>query len=330
MKNYPINSKQNGLTLIEILVAMVIGLFLLAGVMQIFLGSQQSYRLQENLSRMQENGRFAMDFLTRDIRMAGSSGCVLIGDIENMLNLGSVFDAFDEGISGEEGVNNSPDEITINSMLPSDIFVDKIPGTPGTPAQVKVSQAADLKVTPNTILNKEDIVLVTNCDKGDIFQITNLNPSKVNVVHNTGQATEPGNRINVFSVAYGSDSQIYRPNFVTYSIYKPPERDSVIALYRSVNGADRQALVENIEDMQILYGEDTSSDNTPNHYVSEDRVTDMNNVISVRISLLAISPENNLVSNITPYTYNGVEITPTDKRLRQVFSSTIAVRSQLP
>lgn len=330
MKNYHINNKQNGLTLIEILVAMVIGLFLLAGVMQIFLGSQQSYRLQENLSRMQENGRFAMDFITRDIRMAGSTGCVEINNIKNMLNSDPnlPFNDFGEGVSGEDGVNNTPDEITINSMLPSDIFVTKIPGSSQTFEQLKVAQAAALQVTKNTVLNEKDVVMVTNCDKGDIFQITNINSSGENLVHKTGNATEPGNSTKKFSLAYDSTAQIYRPNFVTYSIYTPT--GGTVSLARRLNGANKQALVENIEDMQILYGEDTKGDNTPNYYVSADQVTNMEKVISIRISLLVISPDDNLVSNITPYTYNGVEITPTDRRLRQVVSSTIAIRNKLP
>ena len=314
MKNYRISSKQNGLTLIEILVAMVIGLFLLAGVMQIFLGSQQSYRLQENLSRMQENGRFAMDFITRDIRMAGAMGCVETVDIENKLNSGSVFDAFAEEVSGEEGgANNQSDEITINSMLPTDVFVIPPAGSL-TPTEIKELQKDTLPVNSMTNLRNNDIVMVTNCDKGEIFKITDLTASSI------GHTSE-------LKGSYGGDAQIYKANFVTYSI---ADSVGVTSLFKSINGADRQALVENIENMQILYGEDTSGDNTPDHYVSADRVTDMKNVISIRVSLLAVSPANNLVSNITPYTYNGVEITPTDKRLRQVVSSTIAIRNRLP
>lgn len=55
--------KQRGLTLMEVMVAITISLILLAGVMQIFLGSRQTYRMQDGLARLQENGRFAMDFI---------------------------------------------------------------------------------------------------------------------------------------------------------------------------------------------------------------------------------------------------------------------------
>lgn len=65
------NNRQQGLTLIEIMVALVISLFLLAGLLQLFIGTRQSARIQENLSRVQENGRYAIDYLGRVIRLAG-------------------------------------------------------------------------------------------------------------------------------------------------------------------------------------------------------------------------------------------------------------------
>lgn len=62
---------QSGLTLIEIMVSLVISLFLIAGVIQLFVSSKQTYRSQDALSRIQENGRMAMEGMAADIRMAG-------------------------------------------------------------------------------------------------------------------------------------------------------------------------------------------------------------------------------------------------------------------
>lgn len=72
MKN---KTYQAGMTLVELMIALLIGAFLLGGVLQIFINSKQTYRMQEGLSRLQENGRFAMEFLSSDIRMAGYWGC---------------------------------------------------------------------------------------------------------------------------------------------------------------------------------------------------------------------------------------------------------------
>ncbi len=64
-------SIQKGLTLIEMLVALTLGLFVIASILQIFASTKQAYLLEEQNSRLQENGRFALDFLSRYIRMAG-------------------------------------------------------------------------------------------------------------------------------------------------------------------------------------------------------------------------------------------------------------------
>ena len=66
--------RQGGLTLVELMVAITISLVLLAGVVQIFLSNKVTYRVQENLGRIQENGRFAVDLLARSLRMTAWQG----------------------------------------------------------------------------------------------------------------------------------------------------------------------------------------------------------------------------------------------------------------
>ncbi|NVJ66057.1 MAG: PilW family protein [Gammaproteobacteria bacterium] len=63
--------KQKGYTLIEYMVAIVIGLILLSGFSYVFLGMKQSFNTQSGLSEVQENGRFAMYFLTNELQNAG-------------------------------------------------------------------------------------------------------------------------------------------------------------------------------------------------------------------------------------------------------------------
>lgn len=70
----PLTKKQSGVTLVELMVAMVIGLLLMAGILRVFSSNQQTYRVTENLSRVQENGRFAVDILNRFVRKAGFKG----------------------------------------------------------------------------------------------------------------------------------------------------------------------------------------------------------------------------------------------------------------
>lgn len=62
---------QQGLTLVELMVAATISLLLMAGVIQVFMSSKVSHNLQNGLGRLQENARVALDILSLNISMAG-------------------------------------------------------------------------------------------------------------------------------------------------------------------------------------------------------------------------------------------------------------------
>jgi type IV pilus assembly protein PilW len=64
-----------GLSLIEVMVALAISAILLFGLSQIFIGSKNVYRLQEGMSRVQENARYVLQYLESNVRMAGYMGC---------------------------------------------------------------------------------------------------------------------------------------------------------------------------------------------------------------------------------------------------------------
>ena len=69
-------SGQRGVSLIELMIALTIGTLLVLGLVQVFSASRTAYQLSTGLARAQENGRFAMDMLQRDLRVAGHMGCV--------------------------------------------------------------------------------------------------------------------------------------------------------------------------------------------------------------------------------------------------------------
>ena len=64
-------STQRGFTLVEIMVAITLGIILLGGTIQIYATSKNGYRLQDGIASMQENGRYAMHALRENILMAG-------------------------------------------------------------------------------------------------------------------------------------------------------------------------------------------------------------------------------------------------------------------
>lgn len=64
-------NRQGGLTLVELMVALVMSLFLVGGILVMHLSSRATFLDTGQLSRIQENVRFASDYLIRDIRTAG-------------------------------------------------------------------------------------------------------------------------------------------------------------------------------------------------------------------------------------------------------------------
>ncbi|MCG5516946.1 MULTISPECIES: PilW family protein [unclassified Ectothiorhodospira] len=62
--------QQKGLSLVELMVALVIGLILTAGVINVFLGNQAAYRETQRFSELQDNIGFAINFMMRDMRGA--------------------------------------------------------------------------------------------------------------------------------------------------------------------------------------------------------------------------------------------------------------------
>lgn len=78
-----------GLAMVELLVAMAVGLFLMGGILQVMVSSKASYRLGEAEARVQENGRFALQVLASDLRGARSTGCrsVALDDAQGTLHV---------------------------------------------------------------------------------------------------------------------------------------------------------------------------------------------------------------------------------------------------
>lgn len=64
-----------GLSLVEVMVSLVIGMIILAGIFSVYLSNSQSFRFNSQLSRLQENGRFALSLIENDVRMAAYAGC---------------------------------------------------------------------------------------------------------------------------------------------------------------------------------------------------------------------------------------------------------------
>jgi type IV pilus assembly protein PilW len=95
-------SSQRGFTLVELMIAMTIGAFISAGVIALFIGNNQGYRTNEAMARVQENGRFAIEYLARDVRQAG---------VTNLSTVLTIWPPVDY-IQGWQGASSKPDLTT--------------------------------------------------------------------------------------------------------------------------------------------------------------------------------------------------------------------------
>ncbi len=342
-------SKQKGLTLVELMIAVTLGVFITGSIIQLFINSKQSYRVQENLSRLQENARFAISFLNHDIRMAGNMGCVASTRIlTNTLNDTSSFNYnFSSAIQGFESTGAdtwSPaldasitapltghDVLTVRGVLGQGVDITGQPTNStdcDTDVKAVVAQTANLKISNTASFASDDIVIAANCDNAVIFQISQLS-SGSEVIHAEGVNPAPGNASTDLGACYAGKGELFKLISRTYYIRTNPS--GIHSLYRKDGVSSAEELVEGIEDMQVLYGEDTDNDHTPNYYVSANSsALNMDNVVSIRISLLATTIDDNLATVAVPYTIFGNSTTPTDHRIRRVFTTTIALRNRLP
>lgn len=323
-------ASQTGFTLVEILVTMLLSLVLLAGILQIFASNQASFRVHDSISQMQDNSRFAMETITRDVRMADFWGCAdNVSKVVNGLDPGGgagYIDYTAGGIAGTDGGGPGvSDTLVLRGAFGGDLNVQ----SPFGP-----QSSANIKVATNNGLAVADILLVSDCESADVFQLTSGNPDGTGtLVHNTGvPGVTPGNlspvactggNAHCLSKVYDNDAFVLRLQQVTYSIGVGASGEP--ALLR--NG---QELVDGIEEFQVLYGEDTDASGTANYYVDASQVTDMENVVSLRIALVARSWRNNISPNNQSYSIWGVNTVAADNRLRQVYSTTIGVRNRLP
>ncbi|WP_237060499.1 PilW family protein [Microbulbifer sediminum] len=356
---------QRGISLVELMVSITVGLILMTGVVQLFLSSRATFTTQQAISRVQETGRLAMEFMSQDIRMAGYMGCMSRNlNFTNTLDMSgpnaNALYRFDVGIEGYDFANDGG--ITALPagypavMAGTDFLVVRSANGNGV-GVTKNNDSAQLfaentGVVPDACgpgeasfsdMCEGDVLVVADCRKARVFQATNLTTTggatEVNVPHSGDNKWIPGNAISSWggssidpSENFGPDSQIIKIQTSVY--YVAAGTSGRPSLWRQVAGQAPVELLEGIEDMQLTYGRDTDADSIPDAYVTAATVNAANawdSVLSVRVQLLVSSTDDNVLQEAQPYTFNGAAVNnPGDRRLRQVFTSTVGIRSRLP
>ncbi|MGB5329219.1 MAG: PilW family protein [Gammaproteobacteria bacterium] len=325
-------SQQMGISLVEVLVALVISVFLLGGIVQVYTGNQTTFKFTNALAEIQENGRFALDTMGQDLRLANEWGCVPFNpaDTDNINDTlsgatvpgytSSLHDFLDE--EAIEGTNNAglngSDTITVRGGKPGQANVE---------SPFYATATARLTTSNGGRIGAGDIVLVTRCGANDL-----LIPAEADILRVTSSTsingdtqtdlTFAGNKSQLFQ----NDASVIELQTVTYSIANGAS--GAPALFRTEFGV-AQELVEGVQDMQLLYGIDNDSDGYPNQYVSSNNVADFEEVVAVRIMLLVRSFNDFITETPQTYSFNGVQTTAGDRRLRQVFTATVALRNRI-
>lgn len=326
--------QQRGVGLIELMVAMLIGLFLILGAVTVFNQSRNTYRASEGVARLQETARLAMDVIESDIRMANYWG-----------------------------MNNRADYI-INRAGPSQ----------PPPAEFNAQQQTNVSLcgtaASNWVINLDEYLGGSNNSYGLQCAASNYQGGSDVVVIRRANEARPlaldPNRV------YLQTSRIQGTLFVPNAActlptdptcippaYLPPAsesrelearayyvssqstlRNDVPSLRRkrfaSVNAAlpanavlDEE-IVSGVEDMQIRLGVDTNGDSNIDQYVNPGAVPGNAAVVSVTVWLLVRAEDQDFGHrDETAYQYADMAaaITPNDNYRRILVSKTIHIRN---
>lgn len=344
-----------GVTLIELLVAMVISLFMIGAVLYVVQESQVTYRHNDSLGRIQEGGRIAIELVAYDSRMAGYFGCIPNED-----------DVVVTALPPPTPDPNDPRFRTIQPVtgmtFPSAMaagYVNEGPftGVPGTDVflvrkggnnpqslAVTMTTTADQLTIANNPDNIQvgDLVMISDCSAGDVFRATAVAPGAGGVV--IGHAAGASNRSGNLSKIYGQNAQVMRFSQDVYYLRNSgrtePDGTQIISLYqRNASGpalGPGVELIEGVTNMVVTYGLDANGNTRIDQYVAAAAVpaSAWRQVLSARIEVL-VAGGDGVVREPQPYYFNNVTITPPpvagtpDRRLRQSFSATAAFRNRL-
>lgn len=346
---------QKGFSLVELMVALLLSLFLVSGVTGMYLSSKQTYRMNDNLSRVQESLRFSLEFLSRDIRMAGYMPCRFTADVTNVLagNTEWYLDFFNFGLRGYEGGA---------STFPIEISSDVIPGTDAIAllkggiyaASISFHEDGLNKVTlqdsfPSGEFDQGEVAVICDPRQSAMFQISNSSSSTGTVEYGSNTGIAPGNTSTNIGV-FGEDAQItpYLP--VIYYVAQSNSNVNINSLKRRslqaklISGVEsivmeEEELLEGVESMQIMYGLDIDNDQIADRFITADNIAldDWVNVITVRLGLLMSTGEE-IATQIDTNTYSvaGTQISdtstpahPADQKLRYVVNTTVNIRNRI-
>lgn len=330
--------KEKGFSLVELMVAIVVGLILVAGVIELFVNNRQMYRVQDNYARLQENGRYALNVLTDSIEKTGFSGC----GSRSGPNLRNTLTAFTELqrnydflISGNAYITNNWTPVldgeiqTRQPIIDSDVLTTRNIETP----DIRIGNYANtspisMNVNNTGGLDSGDFILAHNCELSAVFQLAEAPLG--GILTTTANPTD-------IDYQFNSGARVNKIDTNTFFIRQNPNNQPSLFRFNSSDGL--QEIIEGIESMKIQYGIDQfGSNGSADIYLNAGEVDSLNawnQVLSVRVSLLLRSSEPNLTiaghvfSDDATGDFADFSV-PNDGRLRRIVTRTITLRNRVP
>jgi type IV pilus assembly protein PilW len=284
--------RQAGMNLIELMIAVAIGLFLLAGLVTVFASSNRAYVDLNRAAQQIENGRFAVQTLTDDVSLAGyygrySAQLAVPGSLPNpceTVDVTVIRNAAALWIQGYNAPTGAPSPTCITDA-------NHVDGT-----DILVVRRADSQTTAPASLVAEQIYI-----QGSAEQSATGNPivklgtaGNFTLTEKTGATPIRKYHVHVYfiapcsipngggSVCTGSSDDGGAPI--------PTLKRLELTLNAAGTALEMKVvpLVEGIADFQVDYGIDTDGDGVPNgNYVTAPALADWQNVVSVRVNVLA-------------------------------------------
>ena len=318
--------KMCGFTLIELLIALVLGLTLSGAITKIYLQNNASMQQDEQIARLQENARYALKLLSREIGMAGFAGGApdLSALTPAVIATGCAHDTW-----------------SLDLTTPLDFINDAETGSAmATEAGVAITCSA-----PDGLLDETDVISIKRTADRATLENGTL-ASNVASTDNQWYLRLSDNRsnknwINVASGAAiestdasaGSDvdywaffHKIYYLRNVDDSGEEVPTLCAQVLLGSSLS---EECYVDGIENIQIELGLDLDGDSTPDIFKSNPTTAEMADTVVVRLYLLARSPNeiNGYTNNKTYYLGSTTIDNPDDGFFRRVYSTTIQIKN---
>lgn len=380
MKPLPAQAMSRGFSLIELMVALVLGLMIMAGLIQLFGSTKVTYNVTEGLARVQENARFAMEIVNRDIRMAGSqplcSGAEL--DIKSWVDPSDMsevtaFLAAGVSVMGWEYSGTSTGTVSFpptgdsagnpsnwsdgSNSLPEGLEGRVLPGT--DVLGLRVTDLTDPEITGCSNNNAKQanigtctrssggtkstshgvpqgsLFMAVDCASGagDICRLTNKGKAANLNCSNGGGNSKTGS--DVWNPVYQSEMELYLPRITYFYIGESAAGEGRPGLFRAINCADgatdgcfHEEVAEGIENIQVFY---RVADDSTLYTGSSIPGNDWASVRAVSLNFVATSPEE-VDSRSVQQVFaldNGLNIQTEDRRLRQVYSNSVAIRNMI-